>query len=166
MFRHAVSIAAYSRLGAPCDFCPISLISPLKSAAVKAGSIPPFDLTSRALASSLLTMIVKSFTDSIPALDMFGPLVESIPHDESSKLNTEDALLIRESRWVDSHLEALRAVEPKCALAVKLFSPTKSFDATLHKLGQDASKGEPASYGMRPCLACTSNSTHLGRICL
>lgn len=92
MFRHAVSIAAYSRLGAPCDFCPIASISPSKSAAVKAGSIPPSGLTSRALASSLLKLAVKSFTDSIPALHMFEPHVQPSPHDEASKFNTEDSL--------------------------------------------------------------------------
>ena len=126
MFRHAVSIAAYSRLGAPCDFCPIASISPSKSAIVKAGSIPPFGLTSCALASSLLKLAVKSFTDSIPALHMFKPPVQLIPHDQSSKFNAEGPLserAVRHCQFFPLHLEALRAVDLKRALAGKIVQP-------------------------------------------
>ena len=71
----------------------MALIPPLKSAVVKAGSMPPFGLTSRALASSLLKLAVKSLTDSSRALHMFEPPVQSSPHDESSKFTAEGSLL-------------------------------------------------------------------------
>ena len=60
--------------------------------------MPPFGLTSRALASSLLKLAVKLFTDSIPALHMFKPPVQLSPHDESPKFNTEGPLSERALR--------------------------------------------------------------------